>query len=156
MLEQTDWTLRHQSCCSDFLGASWIICRFAHFNRNSGYLFFYYWCTELTNSRNDSFYCLTSDFQKCLSASFNTSRQILRLLQSFTTNFTSIKKMKEICFLLEVNRFTASFRLVDHIGENHASAQFQISPMLCIPKFFFLGAGINFNTIFSYFGRFPN
>ena len=45
------------------------------------------------------------------------------------TNFTSIKKLKEICFLLEVNRFAASFRLVDHIGENHASAQFWIPPM---------------------------
>jgi len=31
--------------------------------------------------------------------------------------------------LLEVNRFAASFRLVDHIGENHASAQFWIPPM---------------------------
>ena len=66
------------------------------------------------------------------------------------------KKIKYVSFLFDVIRFAASFRLVDHIGENHVSAQFQISPMLCMPKFFFLMAGINFNTIFSHFGRFPN
>ena len=33
---------------------------------------FYYWCTESKTSRNDSFNRLTSDFQKCLSASFST------------------------------------------------------------------------------------
>ena len=71
----------------------------------------------------------------------------------YPKSLLSYKELKCFSFLFEVIRFTASFRLVDHIGENHASAQFQISPMLCTPKFFFLGAGINSNTIFSYFGQ---
>jgi len=95
---------------------------------------------------------------KCSAASFNTPSWIFLCFFStlWPKSLLASKKIKYFSFLFEVICFAASFRLVDHIGENHASAQFQISPMLCIPKFFFLGAGINFNTIFSYFGRFPN
>ena len=68
---------------------------------------------------------------KCSAASFNTPGSIflLLLLHSLTNKFTFIQKLKCFSFLFEVIRFTASFRLVDHIGENHASAQFWIPPM---------------------------
>ena len=95
---------------------------------------------------------------KCSAASFNTPSWIFLCFFStlWPKSLLASKKIKYVSFLFEVIRFAACFRRVDHIGENHISAQFQISPMLCIPKFFFLRAGINFNTIFSYFGRFPN
>ena len=51
-------------------------------------------------------------------------------------------KKKYVCFFFEITRFAASFCLLDHTGENHASAQLLISTMLCTPKIFFFGAGL--------------
>ena len=67
---------------------------------------------------------------KCSAASFNTPSWIflLLLLHSLTKKITCIQKLKYVSFLFEVIHFAASFRLVDHIGENHVSAQFWISP----------------------------
>jgi len=93
---------------------------------------------------------------KCSAASFNTPSWIFLCFFStlWPKSLLASKKIKYVSFLFEVIRFAASFRLVDHIGENHVSAQFQISPMLCIPKFFFLRAGTKFHVHFSYFRHF--
>ena len=81
VLEKTDWTLPSKL----FQWFAWCfinILSFCTFESKFWLFIFYYWWTELTTSWNDSFNCLTCDFQNSLSASFNTSRQILRLLLS--------------------------------------------------------------------------
>ena len=66
---------------------------------------------------------------KCSAASFNTPSWIFLCFFStlWPKSLLASKKIKYVSFLFEVIRFAASFRLVDHIGENHVSAQFQIS-----------------------------
>ena len=118
---------------------------------------FFYWCLS-RRTFNTRGFVSSSSWLQMFSCIFQHSKIDFSFASSplFHQVYFNPKKIKCVSFLFEVIRFAASFRLVDHIGENHASAQFQIPPMLCIPKFFFLRAGINFNTIFSYFGRFPN
>ena len=120
------------------------------------FLFFYRCLSRRTS--NTRVFVSSSSWLQIVSCIFQHSKLDFSFASSplFNQQIYFHQKNKYVSFFFKVIRFAASFRLVDHIGENHVSVQFQISPMLCIPKFFFLGAGINFNTIFSYFGRFQN